>query len=75
MRKVHILYTEEEGGNFQYLAKETDQKTRDFYELCVKSRMIDHQTGSKLIKIRPNLILLVENTKEFDTNAPITSQK
>lgn len=71
MRKVHILYTEEEGGNFQYLAKEDDQATIDFYNLTVKKGVLEHTQGSRLIRIKPNLMCLVRNFEEFDFNNPL----
>lgn len=70
MRKVHMLYTEEEGGDFRYIAKDTEQDTIDFYNLCVQKGMIEHYTGSKIIRIRPVLMLLVKNTEEWDKNKP-----
>lgn len=70
MRRVHMLYTEEEGGEYRYLAKDTEQETIDFYNLCVSKGMIEHFQGSKIIRVKPVLMMLVKNTDEWDRNKP-----
>lgn len=70
MRRVHMLYTEEEGGAYHCIAKDTDQETIDFYNLCVAKGMIEHYAGSKIIRVTPVFMMLARNFEEWDRYAP-----
>ncbi len=70
MKKLHILWTEEEGGSFHYFSKPTDAETKGFFEASRKKRMIEIYGADKVVKIRPILMILVENKEVFDFNAP-----
>lgn len=62
----HILYTEEQGGDFHHLKFDTDEATIKKYEEVVNSGMLIHQVGMKLIRIKPAYISLVEVEREYD---------
>lgn len=70
MRQVHMLYTEEEGGVYQTIAKDTDQETIDFYNTCVAKGMIEHFQGSKIIRVKPVFMMLARNFEEWDRDKP-----
>lgn len=70
MRRVHMLYTEEEGGEYRYIAKDTEQETIDFYNLCVQKGFIEHFQGSKIIRVAPVFMMLVRNFEEWDKYKP-----
>jgi len=66
---LHILYTEEEGGDFRefhYIAENSDKKTRELYETAVKSGQLMYSIGDRTVNIKPAYISLVETTEDFD---------
>lgn len=66
MTKLHILYTEEEGGDFKFIAKHTDEETRQFYDEIVKSGYLIHSIGDKTIKVAPAYICLSQEIDGYD---------
>jgi len=66
MTKLHILYTEEEGGDFKFIAKHSDEATRQFYEETVKTGYLIHSIGDKTIKVSPAYICLSEEIDGYD---------
>lgn len=64
--KLHILYTEEEGGDFHYIAKHSDEETRQFFQDTVKSGYLIHSIGDRTIKVAPAYICLAEIAEDFD---------
>lgn len=63
---VYILYTEEEGGDFRYVAKHSDEETLKLYEETVKSGILIYQIGDQIFKIRPAYIRLAGTIRDFD---------
>lgn len=64
--KLHILYTEEEGGDFHYIAKHSDEETRQLFEDSVKARYLIHQIGDRTIRVAPAYMILAEIVEDFD---------
>lgn len=66
---LHILYTEEEGGEFRefhYIAENSDEKTRELFEETIKSKRLLFSIGDRTINITPAYICLVETKEDFD---------
>lgn len=66
---LHILYTEEEGGDFRefhYIAENSDQKTRELFERTVESGQLMYSIGDRTINIKPAYLSLVETIDDFD---------
>lgn len=66
---LHILYTEEEGGDFHeyhYIAENSDEKTRELFEETLKSKRLLYSIGDRTVNITPAYICLVETVDDFD---------
>lgn len=66
---LHILYTEEEGGDFQefhYIAKHSDEETQKMYDDAVKSGRLLFSIGDRTINIAPAYICLVKDVDGYD---------
>lgn len=66
---LHILYTEEEGGDFHefhYIAKNSDEDTKKLYDDTVKSGTLLYSIGDRTVNIRPAYIALVKDVDGFD---------
>ena len=63
---LYILYTEEEGGEFHYFAKHTDEETRTLFDEVIKSKRLNYQIGDRIINISPAYIVLGEAVADFD---------
>lgn len=66
---LHILYTEEEGGDFHeyhYIAQNSDEKTRELFNDTVKSGRLLYSIGDRTINISPAYVCLVETVDDFD---------
>lgn len=63
-----ILYTEEEGGSFHVIQKDSQEELEKFFKTTVKTGILIHATGDgdRIIRIRPAYIALVETTEDFD---------
>lgn len=66
MTKLHMLYTLEEGGNFNYVAYPDDEMTRKLFEDTKKNKLLNLRMGDKIIKQKPCYIALVEETDNYD---------
>ena len=66
MNTLHILYTEEEGGDFHYIAKHDDEETRAFFEDVKKTGYLIHSIGDRTIKVAPAYICLAEVADDYD---------
>jgi hypothetical protein len=75
LKTVHILYTEEEGGDFQYIALETYEKTVELFAKTVESGHLLFTIGDRIINIRPAYICLVETIDDFDFSSKRTRMK
>lgn len=64
--KLHILYTEEEGGDFHYIAKHSDVETRQFFKEVIKTGYLIHSVGDKTIKVAPAYLVLAEIVDDYD---------
>lgn len=64
--RLHILYTEEEGGDFRYIAKPTDEETLKLFEETVKTGRLLYSIGDRIINIRPAYIALGEIFDGYD---------
>lgn len=63
----HILYTEEEGGDFHVIGGD-DAYLQDLFDKTVKSKILVYSTGDgdRVVKIRPAYMEIVETTHEYD---------
>lgn len=66
MNKYHILYTEDEGGDFKYIAKNTDEETMELFKRTVETKQLLFQVGDVITSISPAYICLVQLKEDFD---------
>lgn len=64
--RLYVLYTEEEGGDFHYVAKNTDEETKQLYEDTVKTGRLLYTIGDRVINIRPAYICLGKDIDGYD---------
>jgi acetylornithine/succinyldiaminopimelate/putrescine aminotransferase len=65
-KRLHILYTEEEGGDFKYISFNNNEKTRQFFLDTIKTGILNHRTGDRIIRIHPAYIVLAEDSEDYD---------
>lgn len=66
MNKRFVLYTEDEGGEFRYIAQHTDEETVEFYNGVVKTGILYFKDGDRFVRIRPAYISLCSIDEGFD---------
>lgn len=64
--RLHILYTEEEGGDFRYIAKPTDAETVELFEEAIKTGRLLYSIGDRIVNIRPTYVALGEIFDGYD---------
>lgn len=62
----HILYTEEEGGNFKYIAYKSDEETVAKFHEIIEKRRFEFRTSDKITRVIPAYIALVEDVDGYD---------
>ena len=65
-RELSILYTEEPGGEYKYIAKHTSEETLTFYKEILKTGTINFVKGDLIAKIRPAFVTLNERIDNYD---------
>lgn len=63
---LHILYTQEEGGDFFQIAKHSDEETRLMFSETQQTGFMLYQVGDRIVKIKPAYIALVEVVEDYD---------
>lgn len=66
MKKLHILYTEEEGGDFHYISMHTDEETARLYKDVVRLGHLVYQIGDRVIRVSPSYVCLAETVDGYD---------
>ena len=66
MNKIFILYTEEEGGDYKFIAKHTEEETIDFYNTTIKTGLLKFMSGQKITKLKPKYITLAKTIEDYD---------
>lgn len=62
----HILYTEDEGGNFKYIAYASDEETIEKFNEIIVKRRFEFRSSDKITRIVPAYIALVEDIDGYD---------
>lgn len=61
-----IVYTKDEHGEFNFLARHTDEETDKLYRQILDTKLINMTLGDKVLRLKPPYVGLAEITEDFD---------
>lgn len=64
--KKFLLYTEDEGGDFRFISKHSDEDTQKWYKEIIETGVLQYRTGDRAIKIKPAYVAICSFDEGFD---------